>query len=183
MAQEDNQLNQTVLKDKRKRIKSDVNNSKYVYHVYSRIKKIYPDITQAMVVKIINRYFELTQEDLALGNTVSLGGIIGDLYVVKTKRKVYINEEGDLVNDLPIDQSKTMKLWREQPNLKGKTFVRHTNSHSDGYLFKLKYDKFKFALKNKSVYSFKFSKTLRHKLSENIINKEVQAYEIRRKNE
>jgi hypothetical protein len=184
MVQEDNSLNTTqepnqANKQKRKRIKSDINNSKYVYHVYSRIKKIYPDITQAMVVKIIDRYFELAQDDLSFGNTVGLGGLLGDLYVVKTKRKVYVNEEGDLINNLPIDQNRTMKLWREQPELKGKTFIRHINSHSDGFLFKLKYEKFKFQLKNKSVYFFKFSKTLRHKLSENIINKEVQAYEVK----
>jgi predicted Zn-dependent protease with MMP-like domain len=183
MVQEDNNTNQQIKQSKdnsskRKRIKSDLNNSKYVYHVYSKIRKIYPDITQAMVIKIIDRYFELTQNDLALGNTVGLGGLLGDLYVVKTKRKVFINEAGDLVNNLPIDQGKTMKLWKEQPELKGKTFIRHVNAHSNGFLFKLKYDKFKFPLKNKSIYFFKFSKPLRERLSENIINKEAQAYEI-----
>jgi hypothetical protein len=146
--------------------------------VYSRIRKIYPDITQAMVVKIIDRYFTLAQTDLSFGNTVGLGMSLGDLYVVKTKKKVYINEDGDLVNNLPIDQAGTMKLWKEDPQLKGKTFLRHINAHSDGFLFKLKYDKFRFKLINKSVYSFKFNKNLRHILSENIINKEVQAYEI-----
>jgi len=180
MVQEDSNLNQSKKpsSEKRKRIKSDLNNYQYVYHVYSRIKKIYPDITQAMVVKIINRYFTMAQNDLSFGNTVGLGTVLGDLYVVKTKKKVYINEAGDLINNLPIDQAATMTLWREQPSLKGKTFIRHINTHSDGFLFKLKYDKFRFKLINKSVYSFKFSKKLKGILSENIINKEVQAYEI-----
>lgn len=184
MAQEDSQFNKNKSKannssGKRKRIKSGINNSKYVYHIYSRIKKVYPDITQAMVVKIIDRYFELTQEDLSFGNTVGLGDLVGDLYVVKTKRKVYINENGDLINNLPIDHNKTIKLWNENPEMRGKTFIRHINTHSDGYLFKLKYDKFRFSVKNKSVYLFKFAKPLRQRLSENIINKEVNAYEIR----
>lgn len=180
MAQEDNSSKVQITKDKRKRIKSDINNRKYIYHVYSRIKKIYPDITMSMVSKIINRYFELTASDLSFGNTVDLGGMLGDLYVVKTKRKVYVNEEGDLINELPIDQYRTFNLWKEQPELKGKTFVRHINEHSDGFLFKLKHNKFHVQLKNKSVYFFKFSKTLKHDLSENIKNKEVEAYEIQK---
>lgn len=185
MVQEDSNKpnNQISQKLKRKRIKADFKNEQYVSHVYLKIKKIYPEITKKEIVKIFARYFELTQEDLSFGNTVSLGKTLGDLYVVKVKRKVYINEKGELVNNLPIDQNATNILWRQKPELKGKTFVRHLNNHSGGFLFKLKHYLFNSNIKNKSVYCFKFSRALTEKLSTNIKNKEVEAYEIKNKDE
>jgi len=165
------------------RINCDYNNAQYISHIFWKLKKIYPEVDKKIIVKIVSRYFELAQDDLSHGNTVSLGGLLGDLYLIKIKRKVYINDKGELVNKLPVDQGATNALWKQKPELRGKTFVRHLNQHSGGFLFKLKHHSFKVALKNKSVYSFKFSRTLKAKLSKNIINKEVNAYEIKHKDE
>lgn len=178
MAQEDNQDSNKEIK-KCSRIKANYNNDHYVSHIFWKIKKIYPEIDKKTIRIILSRYFELAQDDLAHGNTVSLGNLLGDLYLVKVERKVYINDKGELINNLPIDQNATNNLWKLKPELKGKTFVRHVNSHSSGFLFKLKHYIFKTSLKNKSVYSFKFSRPLKRKLSKNIINKEVDAYEIK----
>lgn len=183
MALEDNKLNNNPDNKKYSRIKSRYNNDHYVSHVFWSIKKIYPEIDKKIIRKIISRYFELAQDDLSHGNTVSLGSVLGDLYLIKVERKVYVNEKGELINNLPIDQNATNNLWKSKPELKGKTFVRHINSHSSGFLFKLKHYIFKTRLKNKSVYSFKFSRPLKRKLSKNIINKEVNAYEIKTKDE
>lgn len=183
MAQEDNKLNNEQEKSKRNRIKADYKNRQYISHIFWRIKKIYPDIDQKKVNKIVSRYFELAREDLAHGNTVSLGANLGDLYLVKVKRKVYMNDQGVLVNNLPVDQGATNKLWKAKPELRGLKFVRHINAHSSGFLFKLKHYFFGSQVKNKSVYSFKFCRTLKSNLSENIINKEVEAYEIKTKDE
>jgi hypothetical protein len=168
---------------KASRINCDYNNAQYISHIFWKLKKLYPDADKKMIVKIVSRYFELTQDDLSHGNTVSLGGLLGDLYLIKIKRKVYINDNGELVNNLPVDQGATNALWKQKPELRGKTFVRHINQHSSGYLFKLKHHSFKVALANKSIYSFKFSRTLKGKLSKNILNKEVNAYEIKNKDE
>jgi len=170
-------------KVKRSRIKADYNNEQYISHIFWKIKKIYPEIDKKTITKIVSRYFELTQDDLSHGNTISLGKELGDLYLVKVKRKVYMNDNGELVNNLPVDQNATNNLWKLKPELRGKTFVRHINTHSSGYLFKLKHYLFRTSLKNKSLYSFKFSRTLKSKLSRNIINKEVNAYEIKLKDE
>lgn len=179
MVQEDNKDNNKAQKIKRSRIKADYNNNQYVSHVFWKIKKIYPEIDKKMITKIISRYFELTQDDLSHGNTISLGNALGDLYLVKVERKVYMNDNGELINNLPVDQNATNILWKQKPELRGKTFVRHINAHSSGYLFKLKHYLFRTSLKNKSLYSFKFSRTLKTNLSQNIINKEVNAYEIK----
>jgi hypothetical protein len=183
MVQEDNNLNSKKENSKRKRITSDYKNDQYISHIYWKIKKIYPEVDQKTIVKIISRYFELTQEDLSFGNTIQLGVHLGDLYVVKIKREVHMNEKGDLINNLPVDQKATNALWAQKPELRGKKFVRHMNNHSSGFLFKLKHYTFSSNLKNKSIYNFKFSRTLKGKLSNNIKNKEVQAYEIQNKNE
>lgn len=181
MDQEDSSDNK--INKKCSRIKSRYNNDHYVSHVFWKIKKIYPEIDKKMVRKIISRYFELAQNDLSHGNTVSLGSVLGDLYLIKVHRKVYVNDKGELINNLPVDQNATNNLWKLKPELKGKTFVRHVNSHSAGFLFKLKHYAFKTILRNKSIYSFKFSRPLKAKLSQNIINKEVDAYEIKTKDE
>ena len=183
MALEDNKHNNEQEKSRRSRITSKYKNEQYVSHLFWKIKKIYPEIDKKKITKIISRYFELAQEDLSHGNTVSLGASLGDLYVVKMKRNVYINDQGVLINKLPIDQGATNKLWKAKPELRGLKFVRHINSHSSGFLFKLKHYLFGSQIKNKSIYTFRFSRALKTRLSENIINKEVEAYEIKSKDE
>lgn len=183
MVQEDSKLNNKQDNKKRSRITSDYKNEQYISHIFWKVKKIYPEIDKKKITKIVSRYFELAQEDLAHGNTISLGASLGDLYLVKVKRNVYMNKDGVLVNNLPVDQGATNKLWKLKPELRGLKFVRHINAHSSGFLFKLKHYIFKSNVKNKSIYGFKFSRTLKSNLSVNIINKEVEAYEIKNKDE
>lgn len=160
----------------RNRITADLTNRNYVPHLHKKLVKTYPELTQTMVAKILDTYFSLAQDDLSRGNSTELGAGLGELIVTKKKKSVFLNEEGNVVNDMPVDMAETYKLWRENPSLKGKRFVRYMNDHSDGYQYRLVFRSAKGKWKNRTVYKFQFSNTLKKKLSENIINGQTEAF-------
>lgn len=162
---------------KRPRIKADYLMDHFVSYIYTRTKKTDPEITQIDIRTILKRYFELAVEDLALGNTIYLGSRLGNLYVIKQKREIKFNPDtNEIENKLPINFPETFKLWRDYPELKNKRYIRFTNEHSDGYMFRLKYETSKAMYKNKQFYDFKYSKPVKDKLNENILNKKTDAF-------
>lgn len=162
---------------RKSRIKANYIMDHILSYVYVRIKKAHPQISQIDVRTILKRYYELCLEDLALGNTIYLGNRLGNLYVEKEKREIIYNPDtNEIKNKLPINLPETLKMWREHPELKNKRYVRFTNEHSNGYVFRLKYEVSKANFKNKQYYDFKFSKPVKSKLNENILNKKTEAF-------
>lgn len=160
---------------KRKRIKSNYNSKYYIDFIYKRLNKKY-GLTYPEISKIIRRYHELAREDLAKGEPIFFKKYLGNLQLLKEKREITINAKGEIKNDLPINFRETFKLWKEKPELKNKRFIRYVNDHSDGFLFKLRYQLSKANFKYKYVYGFKFNATLKEMLHNNILNKDVDAY-------
>lgn len=67
---------------------------------------------------------------------------LGEVSIRKKKVEPYIDKEGKLVNNLPIDYRATKLLHDRDPDAKEKDIkVYHSNEHSDGYVAKLYYDK------------------------------------------
>lgn len=80
---------------------------------------------------------------------------LGKLEILKTKRKAYLDKEGNLRNNIPIDWKATNELWEKQPSLKeSKVLIRHNNTHTNDYVFKIYYVKKTAIYKNKSIYFF-----------------------------
>lgn len=162
---------------KRKRIKSKYRMEHLISYVSWRIKKKYPGVEYKDIRLVIRLYFDYCGEELALGNKIYLNKKLGNLYLEKQKREIKYNPETDTIeNNLPVNIPETLKLWREYPELRKKKFVRFTNDHSNGYTFRLKFEVSKANFKNKQVYDFKFSETIKKKLSSNIIEKKVDAF-------
>lgn len=160
---------------KKKRTKANYTSKYYVDFIFKRLSKKY-DIGYPEIAAIISGYHEMAREDLAKGEPIYLKKQLGNLRVWKEKREVKINDKGEVVNNLPINLPETLKLWEKKPELKHKTYVRYLNKHSDGFYFTLSYQMSKANYKYKYIYNFKFNATLKKQLSQNIINKEVDAY-------
>jgi len=80
---------------------------------------------------------------------------MGLLTIRKHKSKPYLDEEGNLVNTLPVDWNSTLKLWEEDPNSRiKKTLVRHYNEHTKGYIAKWFYSVRQANFRYKSGYRF-----------------------------
>lgn len=160
---------------KRKRIKADYKTKYYVDYIYKRLNKKY-GLTYPQISKIIDMYHDQAREDLAKGEPIYFKHKLGNLRVYKEKREVKLDENGNIINNLPINLPETLKLWKKKPELKHKTYVRYLNEHSDGFYFTLSYQLSKANYKYKNIYNFKFNATLKQILHKNILNKEVDAY-------
>lgn len=175
---------QSQIKTKRKRIKYRYNIRYMSAYAHYRIVKKFPEIKRNDCAKIINTYFEMAQDDLSSGNKISLMNKLGGLYLTKELREVEYDAENDkVINNLPVNIPQTLKLWKQRPELRNKTFVRFTNDHSGGFSFKLHFESSKAVFKNKRIYKFQFARPLKEKLVKNIFDKKVDAYLIPKKNE
>lgn len=170
-------------KTKRKRITSNYNSKYYSPYYLRRVLVEYPRVDKNKLVEAVAMYFKLAREDMALGDKINLQDKLGNLYLKKEKREVYIDENGDIINKLPINHRATWKLWKEKPELIKKSYVRYVNDHSNNHVFSLHYQVSKAVFRNKNIYNFKFNRTLKQTLSENIFDKKVEAYLNPYKNE
>lgn len=174
--------NQEEVNTKRKRIKARYSIRYMAAYAHYRIRKKYPQYTREDIHRAIVMYYDLAQEDLAKGQKITLLNKLGGLYLTKEERGVTFDPETNIItNTLPYNIPASLKLWKEKPELRKKIYVRFTNEHSNGYVFKLHFQTNKAIFKNKLVYSFKFNRTLKKKLVENIKNKKVDAYLIPKK--
>jgi hypothetical protein len=177
--QQDNNIKKTKIK--KKRIKGNYTSKYFSPYCFHRLKKQFPGYTINQIHQALTLYFELAREDLSLGNKVNFLNKLGALYITKQKREVkYDIQTGKITNEMPINIGETVKLWKQKPELKQKTFVYYTNDHSDGYLFNLHYQISKAVYKNKNVYTFQFNRGLKVELSDNIFDKKVDAYLVTR---
>lgn len=106
--------------------------------------------------KIIN-IFNLKLRDIILYNTYdfTMPNRMGLLGIRKKKLTPWINEEGELVNPLPVDWKSTLDLWEVDPVAKEKKkLVRHYNKHTKGFIVQWYYSTRKATYKWKSAYGF-----------------------------
>jgi len=157
------------------RVKADYKSKNYIGYVQRRC-----DLDYNKIAAIIKLYHQLAREDLALGEAIFLKQELGTLRPEKELRELDIKEDGTIINNLPINKAETFKLWRKKPELKGKTFIRYTNQHSDGYYYTLNWIRSHAKFKNKLIYNFQFNRKLKSMLSQNIIDKKTDAYAKRK---
>lgn len=87
-----------------------------------------------------------------------------------TKKKEFVDfKDGKAVTNRPIDFAATMKLWNEYPEAKEqKKLVRFLNKHTNGYIYKIAYNRFYATFKNKTVYSIQINRHLKRGLAKKI---------------
>lgn len=141
----------------------------YKYYINSNCSdknsKFY--VTKKVYVKVLKEFFDLIIEDMIMtGEPFILPYNMGKLQIKKYKVEVKLDENGNLVNKLPIDFHKTKLLRESNPEAaEKKIIIRHLNKHSDGYVFRFFYIKHRAKYKNRILYKFKITRTNKEKLA------------------
>lgn len=153
--------------------KADYTLKHLLSYVFWRLKDrgfTYKDIN-----RIVKVYHDMAFEDVSMGRPFSLPHGLGDIKTSKFERELYFDDNGDLINNLPINKRATYNLWAENPEFINKKYIRYMNEHSNGYLFSLR---FKIKSQNSNLYrnyTFRKNRILTETFSDNIINKKVDA--------
>jgi hypothetical protein len=80
---------------------------------------------------------------------------MGTIEIRKKKSVTYIDDNGNFINNLPVDWGATNKLWKEDSDAaEKKKLIRHTNPHTRGYVARFYLDKGAANFKNKRIYKF-----------------------------
>jgi hypothetical protein len=131
--------------------------------------------TFGSLIKEYNRY--VRDKISTKGAEYLLPERLGKIQLRKVKTEVKIDENGNIVNNLPINWKETRELWASNPETKkSKTKIRFTNEHTDGHTFRVSYYKFNATYKNKSIYRIKFNRTLKRDLSKSIFKGNIDAF-------
>ncbi len=102
---------------------------------------------------------------------------IGRVELRKIKTEVKVDEDGNIVNNLPVNWKATREFWKTNPDAKERGVkIKFTNEHTDGYTFKVSYLKSKALYKNKSVYKIRFNRELKRNLSRSIFKGRIDAF-------
>lgn len=146
---------------------------------YNFFKEMYKsDISKKKYNKIISEYNEAMGKLLIEELTHTLPNRMGKLEILKDKRKVYENKEGKIINNKPIDWKATNNLWNNNQAAKDKKIlIRHENKHTNGYVFRIYYNKSTANYKNKTVYSFSPIRTLKRSITKRIADYSKKKYD------
>ena len=103
---------------------------------------------------------------------------LGMIGIRKFKPRLGIDDNGKLINKLPVNPRATRELWDSDPEAKkNKVYIRYTNKHSDGYVFTIHYfKKYKAKYKNKSVYKFEPVRSFTNNLAKKAKKGMLDAY-------
>lgn len=100
----------------------------------------------------------------------------GDIEIVKTESKSWINKDEKLETTKPINMHETLKLWYEDEESRlNKTYVRYDND----YTFRIKYIKKTCSYRNNIYFNIKFGRFLKKKLKDAIVESDYDAYELK----
>lgn len=122
-----------------------------------------------LIIKTVNT--ELVNSVLE-GHDAILPYNMGKIELRKYKPTIEITPEGIKTN-LPINWKRTLSLWKDNKEAhKKKTLVRYETN----MLFRIMYSRKKAIYKNKSVYQFIPHTSFKKKLSEKVLNNEIDAF-------
>ena len=128
--------------------------------------------------KVVQDYLRLNQELISTkGYTFKLPEGCGRIEIRKVKRELEINDEGKVINKLPINWQATRKLWKENPKAEEKQIkIRYTNEHTDGYVFHPYYIKGNAKFNNKSIYRMQINRQMARNMFKSIMSGELDAF-------
>jgi len=168
-------------KDKRiHRIKTDYGNYDYYKHfVDNRSSDADCElVSRATFGQIIKEFNGHVRDRISTkGAEYIMPCRIGKVELRKMQTEVKIDDDGNIINNLPVNWRETRKLWAESDKAREKkTKIRYTNEHTGGYTFRIFYRTSKANFKNKSIYKLKFNRTMKRQLSTSIFAGKIDAF-------
>lgn len=143
---------------------------------YKVSKKVYNDVISDLHKFIIEEIVDKADEFMMPHRTGYLG-------VVKIKKGVKLLPDNSVINNSPPDWNATKKLWEQDPEAaEKKIIVRYRNTHTNGYVYTIKHNKYNANFKNKKVSSFKACRDFNRSLARRIndyTKEKYNAHEIK----
>lgn len=113
--------------------------------------KVYIDINSSYNQFLINKVLE--------GKEITLPARLGTLSIIGRKQKIEIQEDGS-IKGLAPDWVKTKQLWDSNEEAKkNKKLIYHTNSLTEGIIYKFFWSKKSVIVENKNFYSLRLTRT------------------------
>ena len=170
-----------IKEDKRKhRIKTDFGNYDYYKYFVANCSNYdcNKEMSRATFGQIIKEFNTHVRDRISTkGAEYTFPFRIGKLELRKLKTEVKIDEDGKIINNLPVNWRETRRLWGENEQArKNNTKIRYTNEHTEGYTFRIFYKTSKANFKNKSIYKMKVNRTLKRQLSKSIFAGRIDAF-------
>ena len=167
-----------VLKVNESRV-HEINKSLGVYDAYKWIRKnkwldIGRPLTEHEFYTIIRQINNLFADNIIEGNDIHLPHRMGDIELRKYENIIEFRN-GVLVDSLPIDWDRTLKLWYEDEEAyKNKTLIKMEEKET----FRVFYNKRTANYENKSFMQFEANRNLKLRLKQKIKNKTIDAFKI-----
>ena len=167
-----------VLKVNESRV-HEVNKSLGVYDAYKWVRKnkwldIGRPLTEHEFYTIIRQINNLFADNIIDGNDIHLPHRMGDIELRKYENIIEFRN-GVLVDSLPIDWDRTLKLWYEDEEAyKNKTLIKMEEKET----FRVFYNKRTANYENKSFMQFEANRNLKLRLKQKIKNKTIDAFKI-----
>ncbi len=165
--------------DKRNhRIKADYGTPDYYNYFVKNNPELADMVSKREYGEILKEFNGFQRERLSnKGAHILFPSGLGYVELGKVKTEVKIDEEGKVVNNLPVDWKRTRELWRTHSEAKEKrTLIKFTNEHTEGYTFKVYYVRKRAKFKNKSIYRIRFNRQLKRDLSKSIFAGKIDAF-------
>ena len=156
-----------------------VRSSNGVYSAYKWIRKnkwlnIGRPVTEHEFYTIIRQVNNYLAENILNGEDVVLPHRLGTIELRKYDNRVYICN-GKVVDNLPVDWDRTLKLWSEdEEEYKKRTLIKMEEKET----FKVFYNKRTANYENKSFMQFKINRDLKRNLKQRIKNRTVDAFKL-----
>lgn len=117
---------------------------------------------------IVSDFFEEIGNELFKPNyRIRLPFGIGDVYLQKHKCKTIINKDGKTQLYYPIDWYETNKLWQEDEEArKNKTIIRHTNDHTGGFVYRIRFKRGNKKDKGNTLMQFIPARSLKYRFAD-----------------
>lgn len=167
-----------VLKVNESRV-HEVRNSLGIYDSYKWIRKnkwldIGRPLTEHEFYTIIRQINNLLADNIIEGNDIHLPHRMGDIELRKYENIIEFRN-GILIDSLPIDWDRTLKLWYEDEEAyKNKTLIKMEEKET----FRVFYNKRTANYENKSFMQFEANRNLKLRLKQKIKNKTIDAFKI-----
>lgn len=154
----------------------------YAYYrkKYYKTSKKHAEVDSKLYRKIVSEFNKIiggkiVKEHMDFKMPFKLGRICFRKYKKKPKK----DEEGNYKYELPVNWKETLKLWeRNEEARKNKKLVKHLNKDTGGYIFKIHYKKDHANYKNKSAYTFKCVRRMKHLIRDTVRKGNTDCYEL-----
>lgn len=152
--------------------------SKVSYLPYDEYKKIYTSFMLKAIYEIIEN-----------SSDFKLPSRLGSISIRKRQLKKVLDDKGNIRHiNRKVDWEATNNMWIKKygtndcavlTKIKNKKTIRYNNEHTNGYTFKVYWDKYFCIVKNRSKYAFKPCRNFARAISKLQKEKNIDYYEVK----